>query len=201
MSASDIFQTIESPAEGIYKEKGSKFIAFAFPVFDADSIKSHIDELKHRYYDARHHCFAWQLGTDGMNFRANDDGEPSGTGGKPILGQIRSHQLTNLLIVVVRYFGGTKLGTSGLSQAYKMASLDALSNAVVVERTVNRPLSLHYPYDLMNQVMRIIHEEGAEIVEQFFQADCRVCLSVRLSAYDRMVERFNKLEPVVVELD
>ncbi len=201
MQPSDIYLTIEAPAEGIYKEKGSKFLAFAYPVSDEEGIKEYIDELKHRFYNARHHCYGWQLGTDGMNFRANDDGEPSGTAGKPILGQIRSHNLTNLLIVVVRYFGGTKLGTSGLIRAYKSASQDALFNAQILERTLNRPLTVHYPYDVINNVMRIVNEEGATIVEQLFQADCIMQLSVRLSAYDRLVERLDKLESVTVEHD
>ncbi len=188
----DSYQTIKEPAEGLYKEKGSKFLAFSFPVQTEEEIKDHIDELKKKYHDARHHCYAWQLGTDGMNFRMNDDGEPSGTAGKPILGQIHSHEVTNILIVVVRYFGGVKLGTGGLVQAYKAASADALNHTNLVEYTIDKSFSIRFPYDLMNPVMRVVDEEGISIKEQLFEADCRLTLSVRESKFPEMIDRFQK---------
>ena len=132
----DIYKTLNSPSEGLYKEKGSKFLAFAFPVYDETEIRNLIAEIKKQYYDARHHCYAWQLGLDKSNFRANDDGEPSGTAGKPIYGQILSHQLTNVLIIVVRYFGGIKLGTGGLVAAYKTAAADAIAHSEIIDKTV-----------------------------------------------------------------
>ena len=166
MPASDTYKTLKEPSEGIYKEKGSKFLAFAYSVFTEDEIKEHITELKKQYHDARHHCYAWKLGMDSNHYRMNDDGEPSGTAGKPIYGQILSYELTNVLVVVVRYFGGTKLGTSGLIHAYKTATKDAFENAEIVEQTVNDILTLTFEYGAMNDVMRIIKDEEPKVLEQ-----------------------------------
>lgn len=166
MSITDQYKTLKEPSEGIYKEKGSKFITYAYPIYTEEEVKPIIDELKKQYYDARHHCFAWQLGTEGDRFRANDDGEPSGTAGKPILGQIRSFELTNLLVVVIRYFGGTKLGTSGLIHAYKEATIDAINNGIIEERTVNDFYQIDFDYGVMNDVMRIMKEENPNITAQ-----------------------------------
>jgi uncharacterized YigZ family protein len=188
----DFYKTIKYPAEGLYKEKGSKFLAYAYPVSSEEEIKEHVEVLKKKYYDARHHCFAWQLGVDGMNFRMNDDGEPSGTAGKPILGQIHSHEITNVLVVVVRYFGGVKLGTGGLIQAYKTATADALDNAELIECTIDKSFSIRFSYDLMNPVMRVVDEEELEVKKQAFEADCCLTLSVRESKYEALVGRFQK---------
>lgn len=200
MEQTDLYTTLLSPSEGVYKEKGSKFLAFAYPVMEEEEIKQHIQELKQKYYDARHHCYAWQLGLDENHYRVNDDGEPSGTAGKPIHGQIRSHGVTNVLVVVVRYFGGTKLGTSGLINAYKLASADALANAALVERTINNHYRMCFSYAVMNDVMRVIKEEAPEVSSQQFDIACTMNLSVRLTASEALVNRLEKIEGVEVEL-
>ncbi len=199
MDQHDKYQTIESNAEGIYKEKGSKFIAYAYPISSEDEIKDIVQELKKQYYDARHHCYAWQLGVDGERYRANDDGEPSGTAGKPILGQIRSHGLTNILVVVVRYFGGTKLGTSGLITAYKEATIDVINNSSTIEKTVNDFFEIEFDYGVMNDVMRIIKEEEPNIVNQEFNLRCKIELSTRQTLSDALQGRLSKIESVTVE--
>ncbi|PWE00164.1 IMPACT family protein [Marinilabilia rubra] len=188
----DSYKTIKYPVEGLFKEKGSKFLAFAWPVQNEDEINEHVEAIKKKYHDARHHCFAWELGIDGMNFRMNDDGEPSGTAGKPILGQIHSHEVTNVLVVVVRYFGGVKLGTGGLIQAYKAATADALSKAEILECTIDKSFSIRFAYDMMNPVMRVVDEEGLGVKDQLFEADCRLTLSVRESKFDALVGRFQQ---------
>lgn len=188
----DYYTTIKKPVEGIYKEKGSKFLAYGFPVQTEEEIKTHIENLKKRYHDARHHCFAWELGLDGNNFRMNDDGEPSGTAGKPILGQIHSFGLTNILVVVVRYFGGIKLGTGGLIQAYKAATADALEKAELIQCTVKKSFSVRFPYNMMNQVMRVVNDEELTINAQKFEADCNMTLAVRESKFESIIYRFKK---------
>ncbi len=200
MIDSDIYRTIEEKAEGAYKEKGSKFLAFAYPVFTEDEIKENIIHLKKEFHDARHHCYAWNLGLDGNRFRSNDDGEPSGTAGKPIYGQILSHELTNVLVVVVRYFGGTKLGTSGLIHAFKTATKDALANAVIIERTVNDICTVVFDYAAMNDVMRIIKDENPEIISQDFNLNCKMRLSIRKSKFQLLISKLEKLEAVKVEI-
>lgn len=196
MDQIDIYKTLEKPSEGIYKEKGSKFIAYAFPVLTEDEIKAHIVELKKQYYDARHHCYAWQLGVDGKLFRANDDGEPSGTAGKPIHGQILSHQLSNILIVVIRYFGGTKLGTSGLIRAYREASIDAIANGNIIECTVDDVYRIDFDYGVMNNVMKIMKEEAPNIIAQNFDLRCSIEWSCRQQNVERINARLNKVESV-----
>jgi len=195
----DSYKTIQATSEGIYKEKGSKFIAYAFPVTCEDDIKNEIATLKKEYYDARHHCYAYMLGADKKNFRANDDGEPSSTAGKPILGQILSSELTNILIVIVRYFGGTKLGVSGLIHAYKTAALDAISNADIIEKTVNDIYEIHFDYLVMNDVMRIIKEEEPLQIGQDFNLTCKITLSIRQSEVEKIIERFSKITSVKSE--
>jgi len=195
----DSYKTIQTTSEGIYKEKGSKFIAYAFPVTCEDDIKNEIATLKKEYYDARHHCYAYMLGADKKNFRANDDGEPSSTAGKPILGQILSSELTNILIVIVRYFGGTKLGVSGLIHAYKTAALDAISNADIIEKTVNDIYEIHFDYLVMNDVMRIIKEEEPLQIGQDFNLTCKITLSIRQSEVEKIIERFSKITSVKSE--
>ncbi|HEY9049147.1 MAG TPA: YigZ family protein, partial [Ohtaekwangia sp.] len=152
------YRTIQQPAEGMYKEKGSKFLAFAYPVDSEAAIRERLDALRKEYFDARHHCYAWMLGPERKHFRANDDGEPNHSAGDPILGQIRSKELTNILIVVVRYFGGTKLGVGGLISAYKIASEDALSHAIVVEREVTEMITIRYEYASTPEVMKLVKD-------------------------------------------
>lgn len=194
----DTYLTITAPAEGQYTEKRSKFLAFAFPVGGVEEVKELVEAHQKRYYDARHVCYAYMLGFDRATFRANDNGEPSGTAGKPILGQINSNCLTDVLIIVVRYFGGVKLGTSGLIQAYKAAAAEAIAAATVVERTVDEQIDIAFEYALMNQVMRIVKEEGPSIVSQSFDNDCTMTLAIRASLMPRLRQRLEKTEGVVV---
>ena len=175
----DSYRTLAGPAEGSYSEKRSKFIALAVPVRTVEEVKARIEECTKRYYDARHVCYAYVLGPERKDFRANDNGEPSGTAGKPILGQINSRELTDVLVMVVRYFGGIKLGTSGLIVAYRTAAAEALDAAETVERTVDAEVTVDFEYPLMNEVMRIVKEEGPAIVSQGYDTDCRMVLRIR----------------------
>lgn len=198
MSA-DTYKTILKASQGIYKEKGSKFIAYAYPVSNEDEIKEHIAKLKKEYYDARHHCYAYMLGADKKKFRANDDGEPSSTAGKPILGQILSNDITNVLIVVVRYFGGTKLGVSGLIHAYKTAAAIAIAESKIVDKTVNDVYNIHFDYLVMNDIMKIIKEEQPVQLEQDFNLTCKITLSMRQSDTNRVIEKLEKITSVTTE--
>ncbi|MBP6661693.1 MAG: YigZ family protein [Paludibacter sp.] len=176
---SDTYKTIIAPTEGIYKEKGSKFLSFAIPVSSVDEVKEIVKNYRKEYYDSRHVCYAYMLGADRKEFRANDDGEPSGTAGRPILGQINSRELTNILVIVVRYFGGILLGTGGLVVAYKEATTDALNQAEVIEKTVDETIAILFDYVLMNEVMRIIKDTNAQISSQSFENQCEMQLSIR----------------------
>ena len=186
----DCYRTLSGPAEAIYKEKGSKFLAFAYPVENEDMIRTHLDTLAKRYYDATHHCYAWRLGPRGEEFRANDNGEPSGTAGKP--GQMLSREVTNALIVVVRYFGGTKLGVSGLIGAYKTSAAAVLEEADVVERTVDAWFEVTFSYLAMNDVMRVVKELQPRIVEQTFDNTCTIMMAIRRSGEDRLRDRLSE---------
>ena len=189
----DLYRTIRNRTEGLYKENGSNFLSFAMPVQNVDEIKELLSGFRKEYYDARHVCYAYVLGADRKEWRANDDGEPSGTAGKPILGQINSKELTNVLVVVVRYFGGILLGTGGLITAYKEASADALNKAEVVEKTVDRQISIHFEYPLMNEVMRIVKDTGAQVLEQGYDQDCNMTLNIRLQDVPELVLVSSKL--------
>lgn len=189
----DIYRTIDVQGEGIYSEKRSKFLAFAIPVLTVEDVKREVEAYQKKYYDARHVCYAYRLGERRELFRANDNGEPSGTAGKPILGQIDSRELTNVLVIVVRYFGGIKLGTSGLIVAYKAAAAEALDATEHVEKTINEEITLKFSYPLLNDVLRIVKEENPRIVEQVFDNECIVRLSIRLSRMPRLRERYEKL--------
>jgi uncharacterized YigZ family protein len=188
------FRTIEEPSEGSYKEQGSKFLAFAWPVGSEDEIKNRIEEVKKKYFDARHHCFAWMLGEDKSRFRAFDDGEPNHSAGDPILGQIRSKSLTNVLVVVVRYFGGVKLGVGGLIQAYKTAAEEALNNAVIVEREVTHFIILHYPYESTTEVMRLVKDFDLTLVRQEFLEDCVLEAEVKRKFFDSFITKVELLK-------
>jgi len=187
------FQTILAPAEGSYKESGSKFLAFAFPVNSEVQIKEKLEEVKKKYFDARHHCFAWMLGEEKDRYRAFDDGEPNHSAGDPILGQIRSKNLTNILIVVVRYFGGVKLGVGGLIQAYKLATEVALNNAIIIEQEVIQRVVFRYPYEFTTEVMRLVKEFELKIVQQQFLADCTLEAEVAQKNFDLLLIRVELL--------
>lgn len=195
----DSYLTIEGLSEGIYTEKRSKFLAFALHVETVDEVKEYVAEYQKKYYDARHVCYAYMLGADRLDFRANDNGEPSGTAGKPILGQINSNNLTNILIVVVRYFGGIKLGTSGLIVAYRMAASEAIAAATVVEKTVDEDITFFFEYPFMNDVMRIVKEENPKIMEQGYDTDCSMTLRIRRGNMPRLRERLEKVETLRVQ--
>ena len=190
----DTYKTITEISEAIYTEKRSKFIAIALPVRTLDEIKTNLEAYQKKYYDARHVCYAYMLGADRKDFRANDNGEPSGTAGKPILGQINSNELTNILVIVVRYFGGIKLGTSGLIVAYKAAAAEALASANVIEKTIDETITFWFEYPFMNDVMRIVKEEEPEIINQGYDMDCSMTLSIRSSLMTRLRARLAKVE-------
>lgn len=193
------YKTITSKVEGIYKEKGSKFISFAIPVSDKEEVQLILKDYRSRYFDARHVCYAWMLGPERTEFRANDDGEPSGTAGRPILGQINSHELTNILVIVVRYFGGVLLGTGGLITAYKQATMDAINNAEIVEKTVDITISIHFDYLLLNDVMRIVKETNAQILMQEFDNQCKILLSFPKNEEPAIKSRLENLNGVLID--
>ena len=197
----DSYLTIAEAAEAIYKERSSKFLAYAYPVESEEEIKVLLDALRKEYYDATHHCYAYRLGAQGEVFRANDDGEPSGTAGKPILGQLLSSELTNCLVVVVRYFGGTKLGVSGLIQAYKESTAEVIAASKIVERTVDRIVDIAFSYISMNGVMRIIKELSPRIDEQVFDNLCTMRLRIRESEAEMLISKLEKVEGVTVETE
>lgn len=190
----DTYKTIAVPSEGIYTEKRSKFIAIALPVRTVEEVKAHLEIYQKKYYDARHVCYAYMLGAERKDFRANDNGEPSGTAGKPILGQINSRELTDVLVIVVRYFGGIKLGTSGLIVAYRMAASLALDEAPVIEKTVDEDVAVAFEYPFMNDIMRIVKEESPEILEQSYDMDCLMRLRIRKSMMGKLRARLEKVE-------
>lgn len=189
----DEFKTISNTSEGFYSEKRSKFLAFAHHVESLDEIKNLLADYRKKYYDARHVCYAYMLGADRTDFRANDDGEPSSTAGKPILGQINSNELTDILIVVVRYYGGVNLGTSGLIVAYREAAADAIAHADVITKQVEEVVTYDFPYVMMNDVMRIVKEMQPRIIEQTYDNNCQIKLSIRRSEADQLRSRLNKL--------
>ena len=190
----DEYRTIAAPSEAIYTEKRSKFIAIALPVRTVEEVKMRLEEYQKKYYDARHVCYAYMLGHERKDFRANDNGEPSGTAGKPILGQINSNELTDVLVIVVRYFGGIKLGTSGLIVAYRTAAAEALAAAAFVERTVDDEVEVLFEYPFMNDVMRVVKEEEPTIVSQTYDMDCMMRLRIRRLFMPRLRARLEKVE-------
>lgn len=194
----DTYKTIENPSEGLFKDKGSKFISFAFPVNSEEEIKEIVQSIKKEHHSARHHCYAWRLGADQLHFRANDDGEPSSTAGKPILGQIQSFDLTNILIVVVRYFGGTLLGVSGLINAYRSAALDAINQAEIVEKLVEKWLLVEFDYGAMNEVMKIFKDEKLPQIDPLFDLKCKIKTHIRISELNRIEEAMINIEGVKV---
>ena len=194
--AGDTYRTIKQVAEGYYSEKRSRFISYAIPVRTLEEVKERLREYRKRYFDARHVCWAYMLGPDRSTFRANDDGEPSSTAGKPILGQINSTELTDILIVVVRYFGGIELGTSGLIVAYRTAAAEAIAAAEIEERTVDVDVTIAFEYPFLNGVMRVVKEENPTVVSQRFEMDCEMTLRIRAGSAERLRQRLSKVETV-----
>ena len=190
---SDEYKTIKSTSEGYYTEKRSKFLAFAHHVEDVAEVKDIVAGYRKKYYDARHVCYAYMLGPERLEFRANDDGEPSSTAGKPILGQINSNELTNILIVVVRYYGGVNLGTSGLIMAYREAAADALAHANIETRQVEEIVKYTFAYPQMNDVMRIVKDMNPRIVSQTYDNTCEIVLSIRKSEAEQLKSKLAKL--------
>ena len=189
----DEYRTIKTEGEGYYTEKRSKFLAFAHHVQTIDEIKDLIAGYRKKYYDARHVCYAYMLGPERLEFRANDDGEPSSTAGKPILGQINSNELTDILIVVVRYYGGVNLGTSGLIVAYREAAADAIAHSEIETRQVEESITYQFAYPMMNDVMRIVKEMQPRIVSQTYDNTCEIKLSIRKSEAEQLRNRLSKL--------
>lgn len=196
---SDTYLTLAAPSEGLYKEKMSKFISFAFPIESAAEAKSKIAEIQKRYHDARHVCWAYMIGSARTEFLSSDNGEPSGTAGKPILGQINSFGLTDVVIVVVRYFGGIKLGTSGLIVAYREAAREALEAATIVERHDMTDISFTFPYISMNEVMKLVKGGEVEIKSQIFDNSCEMTLSVRADFADGIISRLSDIDGVTLK--
>lgn len=187
----DTYRTIIKSAEGYFKDKGSKFLAYARPVEDEEQVKEILVEIKKEHHSARHHCYAWRIGTDEIQYRANDDGEPSSTAGKPILGQLQSFNVTNALIVVVRYFGGTLLGTSGLINAYRTAAENALENARIVTKIITKKYKLNFTYNEMNDVMQIMKQNNLDILDTQFEIKCSLFFAVRKSEAKRIEKIFS----------
>ncbi len=195
----DTYKTLKGLSKGIYKDRGSRFLAFAYPVFSEEEIKPILLTLRKEYHDARHFCYAYRLGAEKEFFRTNDDGEPSNSAGKPILGQIMAYDLTNVLIVVIRYFGGTLLGVGGLINAYRSAAMDALANARVLTKTINDIYELQFDYSSMNDVKKVIKEEKLTQIEQKFDLTCSIKISIRKSRSENVVERLGKIEGLSVK--
>lgn len=200
METNDTYKTITAPAESLFKDKGSKFIAYAYPVNDENEVKEHVRILKEKHYKARHHCYAYRIGKKGEQYRANDDGEPSGTAGRPIHGQLLSYELTNILLVVVRYFGGTLLGTSGLINAYKTAASQALEQADIVEKIVSDIYRVRFEYTVQSNVERIIKEFNLTIVKAVYEMDCTFEIEVRKTLSELVAEKFKKVEGLKLNL-
>jgi uncharacterized YigZ family protein len=198
MLFSDEYKTITQPSQGTFRDKGSRFLAFAYPVANEQEIKQQLDTLRKQYYDATHHCYAYVLGFDKSAFRINDDGEPSGTAGRPIYGQLLSADLTNTLIVVIRYYGGTNLGVPGLIHAYKTATIEALQNATIVTRIVKEVYQIEYPYEAMNDVMKIVKDEILEVINSDFGMKCVIRLAIRHSQVDRIKGKFSKINQLII---
>lgn len=197
----DSYKTIKSLSEGYYTEKRSKFLSFAIPVKTVEDVKEQVEKYRKQYYDSRHVCWAYMIGADRQNFRSNDDGEPSSTAGKPILGQINSNELTDILIIVVRYFGGVELGTSGLIVAYRTAAAEAIDAADIEERTVDEDIIVRFEYPYMNGIMKIVKDDNPEIISQKFDMDCEIHLRIRKGEADRLKGKLQKVESAYIVED
>jgi uncharacterized YigZ family protein len=197
----DIYKTITQPSkEGLFKDRGSKFYGYAFPVSNEEEVKEKIELLKKQHYNARHWCYAWQLGKEYDHYRANDDGEPSNSAGMPIYGQLQSFNVTNILVVVVRYFGGTKLGVGGLIQAYKTGAKLALEKSVIIEKTINEEFLINFEYPEMNTVMRIIKDENILIINQKMELNCEFIISIRKKDAKKVFDIFDNTYKVSIKI-
>lgn len=194
MLFSDTYLTIEKSTEAIFKDKGSKFLAFAYPVENDQQIKEILNQLKKEHHTANHHCYAYRLGADKMNFRANDDGEPNNTAGKPILGQIQSNDLTNVLIVVVRYFGGTLLGVSGLINAYKNSAADVIKASTIIEKQILFNYTIQFYFEHLNDVMKLLKQLDCKITSQQFDNNCEISFSIRKANSEQCEEKLKKID-------
>lgn len=200
MDVKDTYKTITKPsAEVLFKDKNSKFFGYAFPVTSEEQAKEHLEDLKKKHHAARHWCYAWQLGKSDFHYRANDDGEPSNSAGMPIYGQIQSFEVTNILVVVVRYFGGVKLGVGGLINAYKTAAQMALEESNIVTRTIDLKFEISFDYPEMNKVMRVIKENNLKVVDQILELDCKIIISVRKGEAERIYEKFDATYKVTIK--
>ena len=195
----DQYQTIANPSEGVYKEKGSKFIAFAYPVFSEEEFKEKLHELKKDYHDARHHCYAFKLGSTENEYRYSDDGEPNNSAGSPIYGQIQSFELSNIAIIVIRYFGGTKLGVGGLITAYKSAAKEALNNAKIITRTVDNVYKIEFEYDIMSNVMNFIKKNELEVSSQVLEENGIIQFRIRQSEAKALIQKFEEIEGLKID--
>ncbi|MFD1819522.1 uncharacterized protein, YigZ family [Pseudarcicella hirudinis] len=195
----DTYKTIKTPSEGLFKDRGSKFFAFAYPIEQESEVKALLELLKKEHFKAVHHCYAWRLGLDRTNFRVNDDGEPSGTAGKPILNVLLSKDVTNILVVVVRYFGGTLLGVPGLINAYKSATEEALNEAEILEKTVNEVYAVSFEYIRMNEVMKVIKEFDLKIRNQTFDNQCVIEIEFRKTLTNQVTGKLEKIDGILVD--
>jgi uncharacterized YigZ family protein len=196
----DVYYTIEKESTGLFKDKGSKFYAFAYPLRNEENVKEILSILRKEHHSARHYCYAWRLGTKEITYRANDDGEPPSTAGKPILGQLQSFNVTNILVVVVRYFGGTLMGTGGLISAYRSAAADALKNAEIVEKIIEKEIILDFTYNELSEVMNVIKQENLSILKTRFEERCDLTFSVRETEYEKVKLIFNNIYGVGVKI-
>lgn len=199
MLFSDEYKTIAEPSQGSFRDKGSRFLSFAIPACSEQEVKQNLEVLRKKYYDATHHCYAYVLGFDKSAYRVNDDGEPSGTAGRPIYGQLLSSDLTNTLVVVVRYYGGTNLGVPGLIHAYKTAASEAINNASILTKIVKETYEIEYPYEVMNDVMKIIKDETLEVINNEFGMKCVIRLAIRHREVERVTGKFSKVNQLVIK--
>ncbi|HYQ59110.1 MAG TPA: YigZ family protein [Draconibacterium sp.] len=195
----DQYKTIETPSTGYFKDKGSKFYSYAYPLKDEEEVKELVAVLKKEHHSARHHCYAWRLGTEEIRTRTNDDGEPSSTAGKPILGQLQSYEVTNILVVVVRYFGGTLLGVSGLINAYRAATVEALNNANILSKLIEIQYELRFEYAMLNTVMNKLKQDNYNIVTTDFQESCRLIFKARKSENERAFQSFKEIYGIEIK--
>ena len=195
----DTYKTIKTPSEGLFKDRGSKFLAYAYPIEHENEIKPLVENLKKEHFKAVHHCYAYRLGLDRSNFRVNDDGEPSGTAGKPILNTLLSQEITNVLVVVVRYFGGTLLGVSGLINAYKSATIEAMAVADIIEKTVNDVYNVNFEFVQMNDIMKVVKEFGLKLRNQTYDNQCTMELEFRKKLTNQVIGKLEKIDGISVE--
>ena len=197
--STESYKTIAQKSSGLFKDRGSKFHGFAYPIKDEEEIKTYLEELKKEFYDARHYCYAFILGADGQHFRASDDGEPAHSAGDPILGQIRSLELTHCLVVVVRYFGGTKLGVPGLINAYRTAAREALENSRIVKKFITFRMSIHFPYSRMNDVMQMTKSLDLKVINQNFELDCELVIEIKPSLEDQIRQKLSLFDDIRID--